>query len=138
MGDQAIGSVGRGWVILLGVGPRDDEPTARQLAERAANLRAFDDPWGKMNLSALDIQAEVLVVSQFTLYADLSRGRRPSFVSAAPPERAAPLVEAFARRLEELGLRVARGRFGEKMLVEIFNDGPVTLALASPGETWGG
>lgn len=138
MGDQAIGSVGRGWVILLGVGPRDDEPTARQLAERVATLRAFDDPWGKMNLSALDIQAEVLVVSQFTLYADLSRGRRPSFVSAAPPERAAPLVEAFARRLEELGLRVARGRFGEKMLVEIFNDGPVTLALASPGETWGG
>jgi D-tyrosyl-tRNA(Tyr) deacylase len=133
-----LGAIGRGWAILLGIGPADDEATVRQMAERIANLRAFDDPAGKMNLSALDIGAEVLVVSQFTLYADTSRGRRPGFVGAAPPERAELLVRAFARRLQELGLRTASGRFGAHMLVEIHNDGPVTLALSSTGDPWGG
>lgn len=133
----SIGAIGRGWAILLAVGPSDDAATARLMADRVANLRAFDDPQGKMDLSALNVGAEVLVISQFTLYADLSRGRRPSFVDAASPEQAQPLVRVFAERLEELGLRVATGRFGAHMLVEIHNDGPVTLALSSAGDSWG-
>ena len=135
---EVIAAIQRGWAILLGVAREDDAEAARQLATRIAHLRLFDDAAGKMNLSALEVGAEILVVSQFTLFADTSRGRRPSFLGAAPPEQAEPLVEVFARELEALGLRVARGRFGARMLVQIYNDGPVTVALASPGDTWGG
>jgi D-tyrosyl-tRNA(Tyr) deacylase len=126
-----IGAIGRGWAVLLGIGPDDTEAEAARLVEKIVTLRAFEDEAGKMNLSALDIGAEFLVVSQFTLYADLARGRRPSFTGAAPPDRAAPLVERFAALLHQRGFRVVTGRFGAHMLVEIHNDGPVTFVLAT-------
>ena len=129
--DQVAGSIGRGWAILVGVSPDDTPEIARKLAEKIANLRCFEDEAGKMNRSALEIQAEMLVVSQFTLYADTSRGRRPSFVRAAPPELADPLVTRFADDLRDFGFRVATGRFGAHMLVRIDNDGPVTVWLDS-------
>src|SRR5918912_4220938 len=96
VGGETVGAIGQGWLVLLGVGPNDTEATAEQMVDRVAKLRAFADEAGKMNLSALDMGAEILVVSQFTLYADLSRGRRPSFIRAAPPEVAEPLVEHAA------------------------------------------
>lgn len=126
-----IGAIGRGWAVLLGIGPDDTEAEAARLVEKIVTLRAFEDEAGKMNLSALDTGAEFLVVSQFTLYADLARGRRPSFTGAAPPDRAAPLVERFAALLRQRGFRVVTGRFGAHMLVEIHNDGPVTFVLAT-------
>jgi D-aminoacyl-tRNA deacylase len=126
-----IGEIGTGWVILVGVAATDTQEIADKLAERAANVRCFSDADGKMNLSALDIHAPMLVVSQFTLYADTARGRRPSFVQAAPPELANPLVNRFAQRLRDLGLTVETGRFGAHMVVEIVNDGPVTIMLDS-------
>jgi len=128
---DVIGEIGQGWIVLVGVTATDAEDTADRLAERAANLRCFSDSDGKMNLSALDIQAEMLVISQFTLYADTARGRRPSFVQAAPPDQADPLVNRFAQRLRDLGLRVETGHFGAHMIVEIVNDGPVTIMLDS-------
>jgi len=128
---DVIGQIGLGWIILVAVTATDAEATADRLAERAANLRCFSDNAGKMNLSALDIQAEMLVISQFTLYADTARGRRPSFVQAAPPDQADPLVNRFAQRLRDLGLRVETGHFGAHMVVEILNDGPVTIMLDS-------
>lgn len=129
--NDPVGVIGRGWAILVGVAPSDTEDIADRLAERAANLRCFADAEGKMNLSALEVNAEMLVVSQFTLYADASRGRRPSFVGAAPPEVANPLVQRFIQRLRDLGLKVETGRFGADMLVNIWNDGPVTIMLDS-------
>ena len=126
-----IAEIGAGWVILVGVAATDTEEIADKLAERAANLRCFSDADGKMNLSALDIHAPMLVVSQFTLYADTARGRRPSFVQAAPPELADPLVNRFAQRLRDLGLTVETGEFGAHMVVKIVNDGPVTIMLDS-------
>ncbi|HZQ05004.1 MAG TPA: D-aminoacyl-tRNA deacylase [Anaerolineae bacterium] len=126
---QAIGEIGRGLVILLGVTHTDDEAAAQFLAQKIVNLRIFEDDAGKFNLSALDINAALLVISQFTLYADTSRGRRPDFLAAARPEIAEPLVESFTRYLEATGLQVARGQFQAKMLVEIWNDGPVTIML---------
>jgi D-aminoacyl-tRNA deacylase len=129
--DQPIGQIGRGLVLLVGVTTADDSRDAEVLTNKIATLRVFEDAAGKFNLSALDVQAEMLVVSQFTLYADTRRGRRPDFFAAARPEQAEPLVEEFARRLEAAGLRVARGKFQAKMLVEIFNDGPVTIWLDS-------
>ena len=128
---ETVGEIGVGWLVLLGVGPRDTPEVAATLADKIARLRAFADPAGKMNLSALDLGAEVLLVSQFTLYADLSRGRRPSFIGAAPPEQAEPLVEHVAAALRDLGLRVATGRFGAEMQVELVNDGPVTILLST-------
>jgi D-tyrosyl-tRNA(Tyr) deacylase len=126
---EVVGSIGPGWVILVGVGQRDGADTARKLAEKIAHLRCFPDDEGKMNRSALEVQAEMLVVSQFTLYADTSRGRRPSFVQAAPPEIADPLVNCFADELRNFGFKVETGRFGAMMDVELLNQGPVTIWL---------
>lgn len=124
-----VGEIAAGLVILVGVTHTDDAAAARWLAEKIINLRIFEDAAGKFNLAAREVNAELLVISQFTLYAETRRGRRPDFIAAARPEQAEPLVEAFARDLEAAGLRVARGQFQAKMLVEIWNDGPVTLWL---------
>ena len=126
---RIVGSIGRGLVVLLGVTHDDGEEEARFLANKTANLRIFADEQGKFNLSALEVGADALVVSQFTLYGDARKGRRPSFTKAAPPEVAEPLVEKFVAFLEEEGLRVDTGVFGAMMLVEIHNDGPVTIIL---------
>lgn len=126
---QEIARIGPGLVVLLGVGHGDGEAQVRQMADKVLNLRIFADAEGKSNLSALDVGADVLVVSQFTLYADTRKGRRPSFVDAAPPEVAAPLVDSFAELVRRAGLRVGTGQFGAHMLVEIYNDGPVTIWL---------
>jgi D-tyrosyl-tRNA(Tyr) deacylase len=132
---ETVGQIGTGWAILLGVGPADGEAEAAWLVDRIAGLRAFDDRDGKMNLAAADVGAAFLVVSQFTLYADLSRGRRPGFSGAAPPAVAAPLVERVAALLRARGLTVETGRFGATMEVELTNHGPVTIVLTSDG--WG-
>lgn len=131
VGDSVISRIGRGLVIFVGVTTTDTAQDVDLLANKIANLRIFEDADGKFNFSALDTRAEILVVSQFTLYADTRRGRRPDFLAAARPEQAEPLIEAFAQRLESLGLRVARGQFRARMLVEIHNDGPVTIWLES-------
>jgi D-aminoacyl-tRNA deacylase len=128
---SAIGVIAQGLVILVGVSTTDDLADCEYLSKKIANLRIFEDAAGKFNLSALDVRGQMLVVSQFTLYANTTRGRRPDFLAAARPERAEPLVEAFAAGLESLGFVVVRGRFQAKMLVEIFNDGPVTIWLDS-------
>jgi len=124
-----IAKIGPGLVILLGIAPGDGEDQARTLAEKAANLRIFEDEQGKMNRSLLDTGGEAMVVSQFTLYADTRKGRRPSFTDAALPETARPLVKRFTALLGELGVRTQTGEFGAHMLVEIANDGPVTIVL---------
>ncbi len=124
-----VGQIGRGFVILVGATHNDGEDQARWLANKVAGLRVLDDSEGKLNLSLLDMAGEALVISQFTLYADASRGRRPGFVDAARPEVAEPLVERFAQLLRAEGIHVATGVFGAHMLVEIHNDGPVTLIL---------
>ena len=126
---ETLGAIGAGLVVLLGVGPDDDEPTADGLARKVAELRIFADDAGRTNRSLLDVGAEALVVSQFTLFADTSRGRRPGFTGAALPDLAIPLYERFAAALEGLGVRVARGRFGAEMSVELVNDGPFTIWL---------
>jgi len=126
---KTVGNIGRGLVVLLGVTHGDGEEEARFLANKTANLRIFADEQGKFNLSALEVEAHVLVVSQFTLYGDVRKGRRPSFTEAARPEVAEPLVEKFVAFLEEQGLHVETGIFGAMMLVEIHNDGPVTIIL---------
>jgi D-tyrosyl-tRNA(Tyr) deacylase len=126
---RRIAEIGQGLVILVGVGPADTAETAQTLARKIAQLRIFEDENGKMNLSLLDIGGEALVVSQFTLYADARKGNRPSFTDSAPPELAAPLVDQFAAFLRELGVPVQCGEFGAHMLVEIENDGPVTIWL---------
>ncbi len=131
VGGQTIAEIGRGYVILLGVGHGDNETAARALAEKIANLRVFEDEQGKMNLSVRDVGGAALVVSQFTLYADTRRGRRPSFTDAALPDVARPLVDRFAALLAELGVPTQTGEFGAAMLVEIHNDGPVTIVLDS-------
>ena len=128
---ETVGAIGQGWAILLGVAATDTPEIARKLAEKVAYLRCFGDEQGKMNRSALDVHAEMLVVSQFTLYADTTRGRRPSFVHAAPPEIADPLVTRFADDLRGLGFTVQTGHFGAMMDVELTNHGPVTIWLDS-------
>ena len=133
--NQVVGSIERGWMILLGIGPSDTDATAAELAEKIATLRVFEDAGGKMNLSAADVGAEMLVVSQFTLYADMSRGRRPSFVGAASSSVAEPLVDRFVALLRERGFKTEAGRFGAMMEVELVNDGPVTIVLSTDG--WG-
>jgi D-tyrosyl-tRNA(Tyr) deacylase len=129
---ETVGEIGAGMLVLLGVLEGDGEGEAARLAERVARFRFFPDAEGRMNLSALDLGLEALVVSQFTLAADGRRGRRPSFDRAAPPEEAEPLYEAFVRRLRELGLGCATGRFRAAMEVELVNDGPVTFVLDEP------
>ncbi|MCR4420174.1 MAG: D-aminoacyl-tRNA deacylase [Clostridia bacterium] len=126
-----VGSIGPGLVVLLGVGQEDKAEDARYLAEKVAHLRIFPDAEGKMNRSLIEIGGEALVVSQFTLYGDCRKGRRPNFTSAAPPEKAYPLYELMVEYLRGFGLKVATGRFAADMLVEIHNQGPVTLLLDS-------
>ena len=128
---NVCGSIGRGFCLLLGVGPADTEEEAALFADKIANLRVFDDGCGKMNRSLLDIEGEALVISQFTLYADCRKGRRPSFTDAAPPELGNRLYEFFAARLRSNGIPVQTGVFGAEMLVRIENDGPVTIVLDS-------
>lgn len=129
VGEEAVGSIGPGLMVLLAVAAGDASPQAVTLADKVSYLRIFDDDAGKLNRSVLDVGGSVLVVSQFTLYGDASRGRRPSFIRAAAPAHAEELCEEFAERLRSLGISVATGRFRAKMLVEIHNDGPVTLIL---------
>jgi D-tyrosyl-tRNA(Tyr) deacylase len=126
---ETIAQIERGLLVLLGVAATDTAAEVRWLAEKTAHLRIFADEAGKMNLSVADVNGEVLVVSQFTLFGDCRKGRRPSFVDAAPPEIAVPLYEAFVNALRSLGLPVRTGRFGAMMQVELINDGPVTLIL---------
>jgi D-tyrosyl-tRNA(Tyr) deacylase len=127
--DEIVGEIGNGLVVLVGVGPDDDEATADALARRITELRIFDDEAGKTNLSLLDVGGAALVVSQFTLYADTRRGRRPGFTGAAAPELANRLYLRVAAALRELGVEVAIGRFGAVMQVELVNDGPFTIWL---------
>ena len=124
-----VSSIGPGLLLLVGVGRGDPESHVEALAEKVANLRIFADAEGKMNLALADVGGELLVVSQFTLYADLRKGRRPSWTGAEDPAVAAERVEAFARAVEARGIRVARGTFGAHMQVELVNDGPVTIWL---------
>jgi D-tyrosyl-tRNA(Tyr) deacylase len=129
---ETIGEITQGLVILLGVGHGDGQAEAERLADKIATLRIFSDADGKTNLSLLDVNGGALVISQFTLYADCRKGRRPSFVHAAAPDVAAPLVDYFADRLRQAGVRhVETGEFGAMMLVEIHNDGPFTIILDS-------
>ena len=121
--------MGKGLVVLLGIGHGDGEEQAAFLAEKVANLRIFEDVQGRTNLSVLDVRGEAIVVSQFTLYADSRKGRRPSFTDAAPPDRAEPLVTRFVELLRGHGVPTQTGQFGAHMLVEIHNDGPVTIWL---------
>jgi D-tyrosyl-tRNA(Tyr) deacylase len=127
--ERTIAEIGPGVVILLGVGHGDTEEQARYLAEKIVHLRIFEDEDGKINRSLLDTGGQAVVVSQFTLYADTRKGRRPSFTDAALPEAAMPLIEAFAGHLRALGVPTQTGEFGAHMLVEIANDGPVTIFL---------
>ena len=126
---RTVGQIGRGFCILLGVAHTDTAAESEWLAEKVAGLRLFGDAEDRMNLSLDDIGGAVLVISQFTLYGDASKGRRPSFVAAARPEQAVPLYDAFIAALRARGLTVATGEFGAQMQVEIRNDGPVTLIL---------
>jgi D-aminoacyl-tRNA deacylase len=128
---ETVGTCGAGFVAFVGVGAGDSEADAKQLAAKAAALRIFADGESHFNLSIVETHGEALVISQFTLLADVRKGRRPSFNAAAHPDVAEPLVEAFARELEEQGIRVGRGRFGAYMTIEVINDGPVTIILDS-------
>src|SRR5258708_34322513 len=129
--EQVVGQIGQGLVVFVGVGRDDSERQVKTLADKIVYLRIFGDDEGKMNLSLLDIGGEVLVVSQFTLYADMRRGRRPSFTDAAPPVVAESLFEHFKGALASYGLTVASGIFGAYMTIEIRNEGPVTIWLDS-------
>jgi D-tyrosyl-tRNA(Tyr) deacylase len=126
---EPIAAIGSGLLILLGVAPADDRAVAEGLARKVAGLRIFEDDDGRTNRSLIDVDGGALVVSQFTLFADTRRGRRPGFTGAAAPETAIPLYEAFAAALEALGVTVGRGRFGSEMEVELVNDGPFTIWL---------
>ena len=128
---EVIGQIGPGLLVLLGVARADTPDQARWLAEKVVDLRLFQDAEGKMNRSLGEVSGEVLVVSQFTLYGDCRKGRRPSFVEAAPPEIAIPLYEVFLDALRAQGIPTATGRFGAMMQVELVNDGPVTLIVDS-------
>jgi D-aminoacyl-tRNA deacylase len=128
---ETVAEIAGGLLVLVGVREGDDEAEAQRLASKTSEMRIFPDEDGRFNRSLLESGGEALVVSQFTLYADLRKGRRPSFNDAARPELAEPLVEAYAGALESQGVRVARGRFGAHMQVELVNDGPVTIILDS-------
>jgi len=133
IGGKSVGTIGVGFVILVGFAPTDSDDTVAWMADKLLGLRVFGDAEGKMNLALSDVGGALLVVSQFTLYGDVQKGRRPSFVDAAPPELAVPLYERFVARLRERGAesgtRVETGEFGAMMEVELVNDGPVTLIL---------
>ncbi|HEX8853772.1 MAG TPA: D-aminoacyl-tRNA deacylase [Pyrinomonadaceae bacterium] len=129
--DEAVGEIGRGLVVLLGVARDDTREDAAYLVEKTLGLRVFDDEEGRMNLSVAEAGGALLVVSQFTLYGDVRRGRRPSWIDAAPPEVAEPLYEFFVAEARARGSRVATGGFRRMMLVELVNDGPVTILLDS-------
>jgi len=131
VGDEVTGAIGVGLLLLVGVEQGDEDDLGARLARKCAELRIFPDDEGRFNRSLLDVGGEALVVSQFTLLADTRRGRRPSFTDAAPPDVAQPIVEAFAAALADLGVRVATGRFGAYMQVELTNDGPVTIVFDS-------
>jgi D-tyrosyl-tRNA(Tyr) deacylase len=131
VGDEVTGEIGRGLLVLLGVSVRDTEKDAFYLVDKVLNLRVFEDVEGKMNFSLLDIKGGLLVVSQFTLYGDVTRGRRPSFIDAAPPERANHLYEVFVAESGKQIKNVQTGRFQAMMDVELVNDGPVTILLDS-------
>lgn len=132
IGDEVAGAIGAGLVVLLAVAPGDTVDQARWLADKTVSLRIFADDDGKMNRGVLDIQGAVLVVSQFTLYGDCSKGRRPSFLGAAAPAHAIPLYEAFLDAVKGHGVLVQSGRFAADMQVELVNDGPVTLVIDTP------
>ncbi len=127
--DKEVGRIGCGLVVFLGVANEDTEQDARYLIQKIVNLRIFSDEAGKFNLSALEVKGELLLVSQFTLLADARKGRRPSFTEAAPPAQAEKLFECFVEQARATGLKVETGRFQQHMLVEIYNDGPVTILL---------
>jgi len=128
---RTVGRIEKGLVVLLGVGQEDEETDADYLAEKCAGLRIFEDQQGKMNLSLPQVGGAALVVSQFTLYGDARKGRRPSFTDAAPPERAQPLYGRFVAKLRQAGIQVATGEFQAMMQVALVNDGPVTILLDS-------
>jgi len=130
--NKVVAKIGLGLVVLLGISPTDTEADVREMAEKVANLRIFGDAQGKMNLSCLDVNGEIIVVSQFTLYADTRRGRRPSFTGAASPELAEPLCQFFVETLRIMGVPTQSGVFGAHMVVDIQNDGPVTILLEQP------
>ncbi|HEX7263071.1 MAG TPA: D-aminoacyl-tRNA deacylase [Candidatus Dormibacteraeota bacterium] len=130
-GSQQVATIGRGFVLLVGAGSDDDESTVRRLADKVVDLRVFADEAGKMNLSLEDVKGSALIVSQFTLFADMSRGRRPSFLKAGDPKRAEELYLAFVQRFRERGIETQTGSFGADMTVTIENDGPVTLVISS-------
>ncbi|MEO8425367.1 MAG: D-aminoacyl-tRNA deacylase [Actinomycetota bacterium] len=129
VGGEQVASIARGYLLLVGIGSQDVDDEVERMAEKVANLRVFPDDGGKTNLALADVGGEILVVSQFTLYADVRKGRRPSWTEAAVPEVASGRVEAFARALEARGFAVLRGVFGAHMEVELLNDGPFTLVL---------
>lgn len=128
---STTGEIGRGLLVLIGVGDKDTEADGNYLAEKIAGLRIFEDEGGKMNRSVQDVGGSVLAVSQFTLYGDVRRGKRPSFDAAAPPDHARRLYESFVERVRAVGLRCETGRFQEMMQVELVNEGPVTILLDS-------
>lgn len=132
---EVVGRIGRGLVVFVGVASGDTEKDAQYLAQKTVSLRIFSDEEGRFNLSALDIKGELLVVSQFTLLADTRKGRRPSFIEAAPPAQAEEIFERFVEQARATGLRVETGRFQQYMQVEIHNDGPVTILLDSRRST---
>lgn len=126
---EVVGEIGHGLLLLVGIGRGEAEEALRWVADKIINLRIFEDESGKMNRSLREVGGEILAVSQFTLYGDVRKGRRPSFTGAAPPEEAEPLFDRFVQLLRASGVRVATGRFRAHMLVELVNDGPVTLLL---------
>ena len=130
-GARKVATIGPGLVLLVGAGPDDDETIVRRMADKLIDLRVFADDAGRMNLSVIDVKGEALIVSQFTLFADMSRGRRPSLLGAGDPKRAEELYEAFVARFRERGIQAQTGSFGAVMRVSIENDGPVTLVLSS-------
>jgi D-tyrosyl-tRNA(Tyr) deacylase len=130
-GSQKVATIGRGFVLLVGAGSDDDESTVRRLADKVVDLRVFADEAGKMNLSLDDVKGSALIVSQFTLFADMSRGRRPSFLKAGDPKRAEELYLTFVERFRERGIDTHTGSFGADMRVTIENDGPVTLVIST-------
>ena len=132
---EVVGRIGRGLVVFVGVASGDTEKDAQYMVRKTVSLRIFSDEEGRFNLSALDIKGELLLVSQFTLLANTSKGRRPSFTEAAPPAQAEEIFERFVKRARATGLRVETGRFQQHMQVEIHNDGPVTILLDSKGKT---